>query len=358
MAQKTLTVNKLAYTGLINDGRRARAGLDNHLAIGWGVNFQVVGHVQFNLDWTDVAQITKGTLRLTATTDHADWPFKAGSRVHCVLLTAYWTDSGGTGEGSWAFGNWGYPTYDNAYLGDGVAVGAAGQTFDIDITKMVNAWAPSTVKQSTGKAGLAKANFGLDIAVPGGGYGVAQQYKFQAASDKHATVAWRPKLILDYVRRRPGTVVLTAPPASISQVEDTYFEGDYLPGRAGDRPVKHQLELYAKQGDGSWLLVESSKISGGSTASEQETGHFMVPLLASLKSRINYEWRAGILTSGGDWTPWTARSPSTITTNNPVMTNPFPVGTHPTLTGVFFGASYSTPTIRWPPTGSRSGPGR
>jgi hypothetical protein len=124
--------------------------------------------LKFNLDWTDVAQITSARIYLRMTGgEHTG--LGANFNMTFALVTGTFSQSGsGDGENLWSSSV--SPKRSTEPAVSGTYVVSTGSTarsyntwFSWDITSIVERWAPSTVKMSGGSPGPGTANNGIRI---------------------------------------------------------------------------------------------------------------------------------------------------------------------------------------------------
>lgn len=156
----------IATTGALNLG----AGADLHLPVSGGYGgYDIRSLVKFALTWTDVTQIVSAKLYLKQS-DQAHLVFGSSPRMYVERITGTWTE--GTAKASTEGGSgW---SSSNAVVWPGPATTTTGRVdtsstlnrtenrwVNIDITDIVEAWAPATVLKRDGTAGGAASNYGV-----------------------------------------------------------------------------------------------------------------------------------------------------------------------------------------------------
>jgi hypothetical protein len=310
-----------------------------------------------SLDWADVIQVTAAQLVLV-TPDDASTAIDGGlvkpidnSDAVLTLLTSPFPDNSATNFGSLWTSSPQAPS--KGTLSKTVTIR---KTVDyenrIDIRRFLQRWAPKTVKINLGTtanpnvvAGRAEANHGLELTKAAG-----KENVIVVTSERHPDTAIQPRIEITYTAKpAPGSLFITAPPTVITQIEGHDFEADYIAGRTSDRLALVQVQLYKAtvvSGDYDDAGTHTTwKYSAPASASDAATGHFVVPIPASLKSGTAYKWRTRARNQNGEWTPWTSAVSLSITTNNPTLASLKPVtaSSVPTLNHVSFGATYSDP---------------
>ena len=170
MATRRLDANKEQSIGQWSGGGTGNnrgSGKDAHLPIGHHTSLDIVwrGQVRFGTDWTDVAQITSAKLYLrVATQVHSG--YGSSPRIYARRLTAAFSTGGG-GENNWTSGSaedWpGAASTSTAQVDSGLLDPAESQWEAFDITPLIDAIAPTTVKQSGGAAGAGNTNYGFEL---------------------------------------------------------------------------------------------------------------------------------------------------------------------------------------------------
>ena len=318
---------------------RSGSGHEWHWRIGRdGASHQYYSYADFTVDWSDVEQIVKAELVVYTDTGE-DIGVGTDPQVKIVrLLSAF--NEGSNGEDVFTTGNYVIPSATESGKCYGKTAKTDGGMAKIDISPIVEAWAPATVKNRAGGAGGAQAKFGVRLGYPGD-FTSAYARRTTVASLQHPTSAWRPYILLTYRKKRDASqasiTLLSSPLGSIPDVIGAFFTGSYIPGRENDTPVKVSIELRPAGGATSWTSTTTISANG------QTTRTFSVALPGSLKSGTYYEWRARVANQQGLWTDWTSWSQFSISTAAPSLTSLTPSGTYSTLNGVYFGGKYSDP---------------
>jgi len=140
-------------------------GHEKHAPVGLNVDgWTYRDLMQFTLAWAGVYQITKAKLWLQDT-GAVHVTFGGSPRVTVQRITGSWNENGGL-EGDW------WTTATTVWPGPGTAGGGidsvnlpsnADKWGSIDITSIVEQWAPATVKRSDGTPGGAVANYGVRL---------------------------------------------------------------------------------------------------------------------------------------------------------------------------------------------------
>lgn len=333
MAVKTFVANKAANRARQSGQPVQSNGGDQHVVVGYAGVFNYWAYVRFTLDWAGVKRITKA--EIVGVRKAAHLTRDATGTIRAVRLKASFDDLPSAASEAYHTGSFDVPAKDTEASAYKAVTVAVDQEFRLDISSIVGAWAPKTVKQRTGKAGLAKTNHGLILE-----RGTSKGAVF--ASDLFSDAGERIKIELTYEASGvPGTVTLDGPVSPITQVEGEFFEGTYVPGSLGDTISRVAIQLYPNAATVSDAGTEAKwKYDKPGSASDRETGAFSVPVPVSLRSGTTYKWRARVQNQKGVWTPWTATTVLSVVTEAPTLSEIVPSGTFDTLNQHDFGAHY------------------
>jgi hypothetical protein len=252
--------------------------------------------------WSDVDTMHKAELHVFTAADHAGFVTAKPSANNLKLNyhTQPWAQAGG-GEALWnadmaagqVEGNDTYRSYAK------VSEVALHETV-IDVTAIVRAWAPKSVKWSSGGTGYAHHNSGFLLQVGGGSTAQNNVNRAAMASENHVNTAIRPFLVLTYDRKGgPGLVTLTAPDGDIPRGIPEFFTGEYEPGRTGDKISSVEVQVTATgEPTKTWKTTASSN--------DVATSTFSVAVPVSLKSGTQYNWTARVYNQRGEVTPYPA----------------------------------------------------
>lgn len=333
MAIKTFAASKDNSSRVQGDGDTQGGGGDNHLIVGRRTNGDLYRtYIQFALNWSGVARITKAELVLHTTTAHDGQG--SGSDLRTRFLTGSWSE-GNRPEGS--FGHDEYirpPYYDGSYVQGNPPSSGGDVEFRLDITRWLNRWAPAAVKQSGGTNGLAKPNYGLGFFSPE-----------QTKSDRSVfyarhigTVGLRPYIELTYepVAVLPS-VTLVSPSGAVPDLTSVPFVGTFISNTLPtDVFTRFAIQLFVV--GGTTPIWQADRLTSGS---EQAAKQFSEPLPASLTSGTNYEWRAQVWDQRGKPSAWSAKMAFTLGNTVPTLSALAPAASVATLVGVRFTATFS-----------------
>lgn len=234
MATRTFAASK---SSLFADGpTNLGGGADDHLPIGAWSGYVFRSAVQFSLDWTDVRQITKAVLRLR-TSSQVHVGFSSAPDVLVRRATASWSANGSSSS---AEGGSGWGTSPTTYPGPSVTdtgqstkrcPTSEGSTFDIDITAIVRAWAPTSVE---GGGGAANYGVRLDRSTSSD---VSEFQSYRASSGK-------PTIELTYSSDAPPTTTAQGPTGTQATVRPTLLAQASDP----DGDAVTSIEIEVRQG--------------------------------------------------------------------------------------------------------------
>lgn len=330
------------------------AGATDYIGVGEGKG-QWLGFVSAVFspsDWADIKEITGAVLVLitpsgasTALSPNLGAPSDNAPTVMTLLNQAFADNTGTTFLDSWT-GH--LPPSSAGIVLNGIVDNDIDKLNKLDVRAFVQYWAPTNINvviRGARHPGQNKTNYGIKLTVSD----VNKQ--FVVASEQHNDATVQPYIELSYVSNpAPGSLFLTDPPPVVTQLQDQYFEGDYVPGRDGDRVAHKNVQVYLNSAvtgditDSGAKAVWTTKVVVAS-ASEAETNHIRVPLPALLRSGTAYKWRAAAQNQRGEWTKWTSLSALTVSTDPPALSQLKPDGskTFETLNNVVFEALYSDP---------------
>jgi hypothetical protein len=293
-------------------------GNDKHMPLGKNSADSIFrGLLKFSLDWSDVYQIRRAVLVVKASgEEHVS--FGTGPTIAVERCSEQWSQAGGSE------GNWTQPTATNAvYPGPSVTGSAAtggpwGTATNIrrriDITSIVEAWAPASVLKSGGGPGGANANHGIRLKAPNETT-TADLYELRGS--RAATVGARPFIELTYISNTPpNAATVTSPeegdPAIVSSADADRLPVEFL---FSDPDVANTcrraaLEVY---GDAATDATPGTRIAGRIAAPDAlgPLNAYRVALDTShedagqtLSPRTNMRYRISTQDSDYSWGPW------------------------------------------------------
>jgi hypothetical protein len=287
--------------------------------------------------WAPVDTVLKAELHVFTVADHVGVKAQktsAKDNLKAIRKSKAWTPTGG-GEKLWngALPDDGVAGYEDERAYAKVSEVTLAHSVLV-MTKMVMAWAPSSVKSAYG-AGKKHSNFGMVLQVSGT-TSVAHKGETVLASPKYHDASLRPYLVVTYEPKGgPGQVVLDAPNGTIPSGTDQFFTGDYEPGRAGDIISKVTIKLTSPAG-----VPTIPPWDHYADSNEVATSSFSVAVPASLKSGITYTWSAMVTNQRKEVTPYPAGLSVRLASPPPSLTVVGPTGTLETLDSAHFTGQY------------------
>jgi len=145
-------------------------GDDDHLPSGYSGGYKLRSAVQFTLDWTGVVKIVSAVLSVK-TTSEVHLSFGSDPDMYIERITGSWSEnSGRSGFDSPPGGGWSGAASDFDQV-DATSTGratmdvttATGTWDTVDITDIVEAWAPASVLKRDGTPGGGLSNFGVRL---------------------------------------------------------------------------------------------------------------------------------------------------------------------------------------------------
>lgn len=307
-AIKEVTTNGDANTrqGSTN-GALYRAGnsADEHLIVGRhglpndpDLNYRAF--LRFNLDaafWAGVHQIVRCDL-VVKTTGQVHVTFGDKPWIKVRRITSAIGFPGG-GEGVWQesyYSTIGPPTSTGTGESNHQIARQENLSVALDITNIIEAVAPNTVRKRDGNPGDGLTPHGITLR----GYSEATgQHIIEFFSANYGTAADRPKLRLTYEEgpKAPNAPTLGVPNGNIAAAPAN-FTGAFTDPNPEDTLQRTEIEVYLGSG--------GAKVWSGTfdaSPADQIAGTFSVPYPASLRSLTDYEWRARVF-DGKFWSAW------------------------------------------------------
>lgn len=332
-----------------SNGAKEGSGNNTRLYVGYYSGYDYDSYLRFALDWTGVGRIVSAVLSLytddglgimdSTTNEH---PFVAVQR----LTTAF---SEGVGPSS------GFQTNDytapKATTSDRALVNLTRAVFglnSIDITAMVEDWAPKTVQRRDGKPGGAASNFGVGL------YGSADATKNWAGfSEDYSNATFRPIVTLtyEYAVTKPDTPGTLTPTGAVDSLTD--FQGSFSDTDPSDFIAYSEVEVYTSAATNAGEVVTGGTrlyaVKKAATDTEKINARFAhVPDVLPLRTLTTYKWRARVYDNEGQvslWTNLTSFSVNNTAPNAPVL-SPVSGSSFTTLDGVQFGSiAFSDPDV-------------
>ncbi len=226
MAQTKTFLANLGTTVRVNrsTGATSGQGQSRRWYIGRRGSFNYDAYVKFDLNWADVGKIVSAVLTLYTDDGLGEMPSTTNEHPHVVVRRLKDSfDEGNAPDGDWQ---------DNDYT---VAAGTTSDQRSVDLTReelglnqinvtaIVEDWAPGTVKRRNGTAGGKATNHGLGL------FGTADDDEnIGVISDKWLDAQYRPVITLtyDYGQTVPDAPTGVTPTGSVAALTD--FQGVFF----------------------------------------------------------------------------------------------------------------------------------
>jgi hypothetical protein len=274
MATKTWNPSADSLFALSSGGTNLGGGKDQHLVVGYWSGYRFRSAIQFALDWTGVTQIQSAVLYLKTTTQ-VHVAFGSSPDIYIERCTSSWQENSASADGGGAWTNTptAWPGPSSTTTGrSSLHVSTAENTWvSVDITSIVEDWAPTTVKRRDGSAGGGAANYGILLRAVNGDTDSTETTEFYS---REAGSSVDPYIVLTYSTNSPPNAPTNvklggASSGSIITGADTTptltFTGN--DPDAGDVLAKYDVQVDTTTGNGvepDWAGLHS-QISGGTT---------------------------------------------------------------------------------------------
>jgi len=223
-------------------GATAGSGQSKRLYVGRYGSYDYDAFVKFALSWTDVGKIVSAVLTIYTDDGLGVMPSTTTESPNSYVrrLTAAFVE-GDAPDGEWQSNDYTNPaktTSDQKYRAP-ITREELGLN-QIDITAIVEDWAPSTVKRRNGTAGGKATHYGL---VFNGTTETSHNIGF--ASDKWTDAQYRPVITLtyEYGPTVPDAPTNVTPTGSVAALVD--FQGDFVDSkRPTDRLASSTVQVY------------------------------------------------------------------------------------------------------------------
>jgi hypothetical protein len=224
-----------------SSGATAGQGQAKRYYIGRRGSYDYDTYIKFGLNWTDVGKIVSAVL--TVYTDDGLGDIPSSSTSHPKAVVRRLKDSfseGNAPDGDWQSNDYtvgGYTTSDQKTVN--ITRAELGVN-NIDITAMVEDWAPKSVKRRSGSAGGAVTNYGIGL------FGTTDtDQDIGILSEKWtADPQLRPVITLtyEYGPTVPSAPSSTTPSGSIAALVD--FQGDFTDVRVTDTLKNSHVQVF------------------------------------------------------------------------------------------------------------------
>jgi hypothetical protein len=307
---RRLQSNRSKQTRANAAGTKQGDGDDSHMLVGpvgsGDTEFHYRSFVDFAMNWTGVQRLIKAEIAVKTETSSTHFSYGTKPKVRVQRCTSAWTE-GSNKENVWTAGEYTNPTTTGAVDKDIPINPNTGTAQDetwvfIDVTALIKAIAPTSVKMADGSAGLGGTNRGWMFRAPDANQTDNATRAIFYAYDRTGTTN-DPYLLLTYdpINQPPTAPTLSGPAVSGTVTFGDSFEGDHHDPE-NDPMSARLIQVWPKgvsTGSPTWQLQTDLQQAG---SNEVQTGHFSVPLslaAGSLKSQTDYEWVAATKDTAG-----------------------------------------------------------
>ena len=286
------------------------SGNSKRLYAGRKSSFDYKSYLQFTLDWTGVGQIVTATLIVYTDDFLGEFDQPSASDTPKVIvrrLKAAFTE-GNAPDGSWESNDYAAPTATTEDQRASLMAKAADGLTRIDITSIVEDWAPSTVKRRDGRPGGKATQHGLAII----GYADAD-LRWSGWSEDATDSLLRPQIELVYELGAtvPNTPTNLAPSGAVASIDA--FQADFSDTRATDKLTYTEVEVYTSAATNSGQTVTGGTLvyTAKKKSSDTETINarsFLIPSDLHLTTGTTYKWRIRQYDNEGKVSLWHSRT--------------------------------------------------
>jgi hypothetical protein len=290
MATKTWNPSADSLFTQSSGGTNLGGGKDPHLVVGYWSGYRFRSAIKFSLDWTGVVQIQSAVLYLK-TTNQYHVAFGSDPDIYIERCTSSWTENSANADGAgvWTTEATAWPGPSSTTTGRATLdVATTENTWvSVDITSIVEDWAPTTVKRRDGTAGGNAANYGVLLRAVNGDTDSTETTEFYS---REAGSSVDPYIVLTYSTNSPpnaptnvklggassGSIITGA----VTTPTLTFTGND---PDAGDVLAKYDVQVDTTTGNGvepDWAGLHS-QISGGTTGISGQNVTVALPVALS-----------------------------------------------------------------------------
>jgi hypothetical protein len=310
----------IANSGSSNLG----AGAGGHLPVGYYSGYVFRALMQFALDFSDVSQITSAILWVrTSSQTHLAF----GSAPRVIVSRAYtsWSEGSQSCESGYSASN------SVVYPGPSIRTtdqctsstfsGAENTWTGIDITPIIESWAPAATLKRDGSPGDAQANMGVRVQSFNEGSGTYTTEFLSRSSSSD------PYIALAYVSNRPPTApTLSAPNGQLLSTQTTpTFSFSASDPDVGDTLAAYDIQVSTDPTFATvthWNLVGATGSITGWSVARAYTGSALSGAVAA------YYWRARAKDNNGAYGPWSANKTFSLNQVPTITTLPYAGANH------------------------------
>ena len=313
------------------------AGGSTRFYVGYLSPYQYTSYLRFALDWTGVGKIKSAILSIYTDDGLGGFDSSMTNTPYAAIQRCTSAFTKHSSNPGWIAGDYNAPnrtTANQVVFHPSRAVNAVN---DIDITAMVEDWAPSTVKKRDGTGGGKAANYGVGII---GDFTPTDRWA--AFSDAYSDTSYRPSITLTYeyglvLPDVPGSMAPTG-----SNPAASAFTGTFSSVKDSAILAFSEVEVFTAAATASGQSVTGGSVVFTSRQAASDTEILnsvfnLVPSALTLTRNVDYKWRARVTDQEGQVSLWSDLVTFSVTNDPPTAPTITPSGsTYASLSGVQF----------------------
>lgn len=331
-----------------SDGSKSASGHNQRLYVGETSAYHFISYLLPTIDWSGVGQIVQATL-VMFDDDYAGQFSAPGATDTPKIIVQLLTSAATYGDNPDEFfdsSDYTAPTATTAYQHAAAMKKDIEDVNRIDITKLVNRWAPAAVKQSDGSSGAGMAAKGLRLMYYAG---EAQAWSGYSGHATDPTLRPYIELVYEYGLTTPDAPSSLTPSGAVASIGS--FQGDFTDAKSTDTLAYSEVEVYTAAASNTGQTVTGGTRLYAIKQKESDTAILNarfdhVPADLHLVAGTNYKWRARVYDQSGQVSLWTDLVTFNTTNTDPddPVLKPASGKTVATLDGIqFTGGTFSDP---------------
>lgn len=235
------TATRVATDGSPKEG----CGRTKHLYADLTGGFVYRSYLKFTEDWEGVGRIKRAILVLYTDDGLGIFDIPSETDTPKVAICRLTTKAivGNNDDGDFDSTDYTAPTYTKVGMASANMTNEANGLNRIDITQIVNSWAPSGVKRSDGTTGAAALNLGIGILPAGSTVNVKNAWSGWSENATDATFRPIIELTYEYGPTTPDAPSSVTPSGVVASIGA--FEGDFTDIRATDTLAKSTVQVFS-----------------------------------------------------------------------------------------------------------------
>lgn len=267
---------------------------EQHLLIGQA-DFRYRAFLRFGVAWDGVGSIISASLKFR-NSNAAHFTNGSSPRLRIRVLKDAFTEdlTGALGENVYTNPDEDPAVFSAPSVRQDVS-GAIDADISIDITDLVEMWAPNTVAKRDGTPGDGNSPHGLRLTAD---EETSTSRRLEIVSRHNAVVGYRPyiELVYDPPPTAPNAPTTLVPTGNVAAIP-TAFTGTFSDPNSTSKVLKTTINLYLAGGDTPiWTSTADA------TESQRTSGAWSVPIPTGTVARgTSYEWTAQNQDGSGLW---------------------------------------------------------